>query len=281
MNLDKWDVAGDEHCSNAGSSDRGHWIESGYPDIRTLNGTPPGTAPTYVCGDTGHSAANWQDLHDQEGEIKLFPVNDCAGQLDMDGNPAPCPATPDKYDIIGFTSLLVQHVYHGNDLAAIGTPGAGGTCTKNKMTIPGSTTVDLDTILAGSPNTSGTCPAVAPDTIALADVHVYEDVNKGAEYVRCAPSDPGPCDYVYDESTHVITWLTGSAPDKKVVFTWSTNGHPGACGIHPSDPNAICLVTEWRGFTTGPGPIGGGENFGPGAVQLCELTYAAGCPDQG
>jgi hypothetical protein len=39
-------------------------------------------------------------------------------------------------------------------------------------------------------------------------------------------------------------------------------------------------VTEWRGFTTGPGPIGGGTNFGPSGIKLCDLTFAAGCPDQ-
>jgi Flp pilus assembly protein TadG len=279
MNLDQWNVAPTDNCSNAGSSKRGEWIGGGYPTDLTLNGDPPGTGPTYVCNDTGHTTDDWFDLEDSVGQIKLFPVNDCDGQLDKTGQPAPCPDTPDKYDIVGFTSLMIKNVYHGDELAAIGTQGAAGTCTKSGMTIPAATYVDLNQILQGSPNTSGTCPPAAPDTIGYADVHVYEDINKGKEYVKCAPGAPGPCDYIYDESTHQIYWVTGSAPDKKIVFGWSMNGSPGACGYHDSDPNAICLVTEWRGFTTGPGPIGGGKSFGVNGIKLCDLNYKAGCPD--
>ena len=62
--------------------------------------------------------------------------------------------------------------------------------------------------------------------------------------------------------------------------TTSFTGTSGACGVHQSDPNAICLVTEWRGFTTGPGPVGGGTSFGPTGVALCNLTLKAGCPDK-
>jgi hypothetical protein len=64
-----------------------------------------------------------------------------------------------------------------------------------------------------------------------------------------------------------------------VSFNWKFSDSPGACGNHNSDPNAICLVTEWRGFTTGPGPIGGGQSFGVNGIKLCDLNYKAGCPD--
>jgi hypothetical protein len=77
MNLDQWNVPPGENCSNAGSSSRSDWIANGYPDLRSLNGAPPGSAPTYVCNDTGHSTRDWSDLFDQKGQIKMFPVNDC------------------------------------------------------------------------------------------------------------------------------------------------------------------------------------------------------------
>ena len=92
MNLSQWDVDAGTNCHNAGSSDRRDWIVNGYPDIRTLNGNPPGTEPTYVCNDTGHSTSNWSTLHDEIGKTKLFPVNDCDGQLDKSGNA--CRARP-------------------------------------------------------------------------------------------------------------------------------------------------------------------------------------------
>ncbi len=59
MNLDMWNVDAGENCHNAGSSDRGDWILNDYGDPLVLNGTPPGSEPTYVCNDTGHSSRNW------------------------------------------------------------------------------------------------------------------------------------------------------------------------------------------------------------------------------
>jgi hypothetical protein len=89
-NLSLWDVAPpDALCANAGSNDRGDWIANGYPDLRVLNGDPPGSMPTFVCADTGTSARDWFDLADQEGTVQEFPVNDCNGQVDTDGVPAP------------------------------------------------------------------------------------------------------------------------------------------------------------------------------------------------
>jgi len=173
MNLDEWNVTPTTNCSNAGSSSRDNWIVNGYPSLLALNGTPAGTVPTYVCNDTGHSASDWSTLQSQEGQIKLFPVNDCTGQLDTSGQVTTCPSTPDKYDIIGFTKLLVLHAYKGNDPLAVG---------------------------------SG-----------------------------------------------------------------------GACAGHKSDPNAICLVTQWKGFTTSLGAVGGGTGFGVSSVELCDRTLGT-CP---
>jgi hypothetical protein len=238
-----------------------------------LNGTPPGTAPTYVCVDTGHSTTNWDTLYSQLGQVKMFPVNDCDGQLDQSGNVAPCPSTPDKYDIIGFTRLLIHEVYKGNDPAAIGTPGASGTCTLSTSSL---TTNEVKAI-ADSYGTSG-CPSVAPDSLLSSNVHIYP--KKGTEFTQCAQGDPSPtCAYWYDTTARTITWRTADETDLKVEYGWSMNGTPGACGIRPSDSNAICLVTQWKGFTTGPGPVGGGEDLGAQSIVLCDRNLGT-CPGQ-
>ena len=274
MNLDQWNVSPGENCHNVGASDRRDWIINNYPDLLTLNGTPPGTVPTYVCVDTGHSSDNWSTLYSQRGKMKLFPVNDCGGQLDKSGITAPCPATPDKYDIIGFTRLLISDVYKGNDPAAIGSPGASGTCTMSTTSL----TTGQVKALADSFGTSG-CPSTSPDTVLASAVHIYP--KKGAEYTQCVPGDTSAtCAYWYDATARTITWRTANATNLKIQFGWSMNGTPGACGIRPSDPNAICLVTQWKGFTTGPGPVGEGEAFGAQSFVLCDRNLGS-CPGQG
>ncbi|MEO8477669.1 MAG: pilus assembly protein TadG-related protein [Actinomycetota bacterium] len=273
MNLSQWNVSSGENCHNAGSSDRRDWIINNYPDLLLLNGSPPGSAPTYVCVDTGHSASNWDTLHSQIGQVKLFPVNDCNGQLAKGGGVAPCPDTPDKYDIVGFTRLLIHEVYKGNDSAAIGTPGTSGTCTMSTTSL----TNGQVKAIADSYGTSG-CPSVSPDTLLSSSVHIYP--KKGAEYRQCAPGDTSPtCAYWYDTAARTITWRIAAATDLKVQYGWSMNGTPGACGIRPSDPNAICLVTQWKGFTTGSGRVGEGEDFGAQSIVLCDRNLGS-CPGQ-
>jgi len=113
---------------------------------------------------------------------------------------------------------------------------------------------------------------------------------KGSDYVQCPTGVTTGCQYTYNPVARSIQWVASatkpngskeSDDDVHISFTWQNAGTPGACGAHPSDPNAICLVTEWRGFTTGPGPVGSGEAFGPSGIVLCDLDYSVGCPDQG
>jgi hypothetical protein len=275
MNLDQWNVNPGTNCSNPGSNDRGDWILNDYGEPLMLNGRPPGTAPTYVCNDTGHSSRNWQDLTDRMAinDLLMFPVNDCTGQLDKSGNVSPCPSTPDKYDIIGFTKLRLTAVYKGNDPAAIGTTGASDTCNPTISAFNNGQNWNL----SQSYGTGGGCPSSTPDTIAASGVHIFP--KKGAEYNQCAPGDlAASCAYWYDSTARSITWRTANATNLKVQFDWSMNGTDGACGIHPSDPNAICLVTEWKGFFTGVG-FGSGPNFGVNGFALCDLTLGT-CPDE-
>ena len=78
-------------------------------------------------------------------------------------------------------------------------------------------------------------------------------------------------DYTYDSSTHVVTWVSGSNPNvQNVVVNWDYDipPTPGKCGVHTSDPNAVCLVVSWQGYRTGginPGP---GPDFGERAIRL-------------
>ena len=292
MNLDLWNVAPNAHCNSAGASDRSGWIEGGYPSIRLLNGSPPGSAATYVCNDTGHSTRDGSDLSDEEGNVKMFPVNDCDGQIDKSGSPAPCPATPDKYDIVGFSSLLIQHVYRGDETAAIGTAGTSGTCSKDieSGTPPFDADGDVTTLQTIDLVSFGTYgPACGSFSSASSISNVTLSSTKGANYVQCPTGVTTGCHYTYDPNTKTVQWVatgtkrTGSKEgddDVHISFSWSNAGTPGACGVRDSDPNAICLVTEWRGFTTGPGPIGTGTNFGPSGIKLCDLDYTVGCPDQ-
>jgi hypothetical protein len=276
MNLDQWNVSSGENCHNGSTADRRDWILNDYPGLLSLNGDPLGSEPTYVCNDTGHSASNWQDLIDRmtANRILMFPVNDCDGQLDKSGGVSPCPSTPDKYDIIGFTKLKLDQVYKGNDPAAIGSPGATGTCTPTISAFTAGQVWNL----SSSYGTGGGCPTGSPDTILATDVHIFP--KKGTEFRQCVPGDlSASCAYWYDATARTITWRTTPTTDLKVQFLWSMNGTAGACGIHPSDPNAICIVTEWRGFTTGPGPIGDGEDFGVSSFALCDLAIGS-CPEE-
>jgi hypothetical protein len=94
------------------------------------------------------------------------------------------------------------------------------------------------------------------------------------------PGDASPaCGYWYDPVARQITWRSPNESDLKVEYGWSMNGTTGACGSRPSDPNAICIVTEWRGFTTSSGPIGSGKNFGVSAFALCSLELGT-CPEE-
>lgn len=267
MNLDQWNVSPTAHCVNSGDKARQAWIETGFPDPLLLNGTPPGNSPTYVCAAGGKSN-NFADLAKQEGQIKLFPVNDCAGQL-----PGVCPATPDKFDIIGFSSLLVEHVYKGDDPLAIGSFGANGQCI---LTLPSLTngTTALTSILSTTPNTKG-CPTTAPPVSGITNVTVSYPSPKTT--VTCGTT--APC--LYNTSTGVLTWSGGTKANASIKFDWAFSNTAGACGTHTSDPNAICLVTVYKGFVTSSGVIGGAD-FGARTIRLCELppeVTVSTCPN--
>ena len=301
MNLDQWNVDPGANCSNAGSSKRRTWILNNYDGgPRVLNGDPPGSDDTYVCSDTGHSSANWQDLINrmQDDPYLLFPVNACepttefSGQLDKDGNPVPCGDTPDKYDIIGFIRLKLVWVLEGDDDTesdgtprAIDAPGASFTCTGQHPPITDSVTGPE--IQLGPFGVTNGCFSSAPETYdGLQLFHMEKqgsnwkkDTSRPA-YAQCSASGAG-CDYIYDPVAGTVEWdAPGTDPEPVwVEFNAHNSGLPGLCGAHSSDPNAICLQMEYQGFTTTGGFVLGGQDFGTYGYVLCDRELET-CPDQ-
>jgi Flp pilus assembly protein TadG len=245
LNLDQWGVDPTFNCSSAGANDRSNWISGGFPGSVALKDPPP----TYVCLDTGANASNWATLENEVGNEKVFPINDSTGfsgypQVDRGG--ANCPdadataglCTPDKYSIVGFASLLIVALYHGNDPAAIGGTGSCSVTRSFSLTPPNDT---YDLALSACELSNLNYPGVSTDPWPL--------LQKGND-----PPFVHDVDYSYDPDTKIVTWLrpTG-ATGVKVQWDWATSG---LCGVRPSDPNARCLITEYRGFTTDPGSVG-------------------------
>jgi hypothetical protein len=226
--------------------------------------------------------------------VNLMPVNDCNQQVDKSANVVPCgTGTPDKFAIIGFTTLQLTNIYKGNDPAAIGSPGTAaqnGNCGGNGTA--------LGTAGAGDPTLPGSvlggwylpdfadlsCGASRPPDAINQPVTVTTSNNK--PLVRCTsvsptPS-PTPCDYYYNPTTEILSWWNAATkdPGNKVTFGWTINGtpaSPGKCGVRSSDPNAICLVMTWLGYTDQNGTVGTGPDFGTQGEVLCDFTYNS-CP---
>lgn len=267
LNLDQWGVDPSTDCNSfGGSAARGEYIKYDYTTALQL--TYPG--PTYVCSMTGHATDNWQDLVDRmncspsnpiyagcPGNILLLPVNDCTKQLDANGTVAACGAgTPDKYAIVGFTVLELDGVYRGNDPAAIGTPavvGPSGSCPSGAtLGSAGAGAYGLGGWSLDMIATSQCGAPSSPDTIT--NVAVTRKTSSGTTtFTGCAAPSAG-CDYVHDSATHHLDWYSSAtrtgAKKYTISFDWKiddTPARPGYCGLHASDPNAICLVMTWQG----------------------------------
>jgi hypothetical protein len=288
-NLDLWNVASDAACSDADAIDRADWIANGYPDLRAVNATAEASSPTYACYDMGHTISDWMDLSNEVGKVKIFPVNDCAGQVDAGGAPAPCPAIPDKFDVTGFVPLLIRAVYRGDDPLAIGTFGSNGTCATKKANTKNWTTdqsLDLDAITWATSGWGG-CSSWPTDTAAINPSDVTITAGNGDPYVQCPPPGTAGCAYTYDPTTHVVTWVGPDVTGTSVTFNWKFSDTPGACGNQTSNPNAICLVLEVVdplpdaaiGVAKG-GPFRGNDVYGTdGAGQTRRRTIEDGTTD--
>jgi Flp pilus assembly protein TadG len=316
LNLDLWDVGrystdpNYQRCSSAGgSASRGDYILNDFGTDLTL--AKPG--PTYVCTMTGHATDNWQDLNDRmngvgcktspcPGPVVLMPVNDCDQQIDKNGTIVPCGSgTPDKFAIIGFTTLELTQILNGNDTAAIGTlgtPAQNGNCGNNGTALGnagiGDTTLDQSRQFGGwyLPTFADTsCGANGEPDIINTPVTVAPPTNKDPALVACtsvpatsgspAPA-PAGCDYYYNPSTKMLSWWNSASKnvDNTVKFSWTVSGtpaSPGVCGIRSPDANAICLQMTWLGYSDQNGTVGEGPSFGTQGHVLCDFAYNS-CP---
>jgi hypothetical protein len=311
LNLDEWDVAKDANCSASGASNRSEYIRYNFETPLILRN--PG--PTYVCADTGHASSNWQDLLDRmncdpnsstpsygdcPGNIMLMPVNDCAQQVDKSGNIVPCGSgTPDKFAIIGFTQLALTGVYRGNDPAAIGSPGTAaqtGNCGGGGANFPTSPTNQWNLGSFADNNCGGPdyLSNAALYHVPFSSVSVTRKVGSvTTTFFKCTPTQISAlCDYRYNEDNAstvggiaplTLQWvnpLTAGLTNKMINLNWNVDGTPptlGYCGLHASDPNAVCIVTTWQGYSTRGSVIGEGPDEGTRGFILCDFQYDS-CP---
>jgi hypothetical protein len=280
MNLDQWDVAATDGCSNAGTSDRTTWIQTGWDGGDQLQLNYP-TGPTYVCTDSGISSANWQTLEAEEGETKVFPINDWDGSISGWPELYGGSGQIDKYQIVGFAALQIDQV-----LTVAEATGPSGSCSgafdaptdpNNDGDIVPGQSFSLDSFGAAK-----SCFAGAPDSIVNV---LVKGSHPSVSFTACTgPGVPSPCDYYYDPATRLVTWYgppTAQAgplenrDDLQISFDWSNEG---VCGPVPGNSSARCLVVSWHGDTlTGTNPCPSCVDFGTRAIKLCDLTIAGSC----
>jgi hypothetical protein len=256
-----WDTGSAEYdCPRIRSSDIETWIEGNGPEVPVTVNEPP--TPTFVCTG-GPEAAQFLDELDalaQEGALHQFPVNDAAGDF------APPGQVDDKYDIVGFTVLRIDEVVRGDQ---DGDPGDPHVLCEPPIvhffdTVPPGNNWDLDEQVECS----------------IFGLHNPDDLGELFPRIRHRDSnqrfrgglapDCGDVDYCYDNDSHVITWLAQTAESTRVDWLYVIPPTPGKCGVHESDPNAVCLVASWHGYKSGGINPGGGIDFGLRAVRLFE-----------
>jgi hypothetical protein len=272
-------VAAGHNCSNAGSSQRRDWIQGGWAGDQLTINYP--NAPTYVCTDSGLSSSNWMTLEGEEGEIKVFPINDWDGSISGWPQLFKSASQIDKYQIVGFASMQIEQV-----LTVAEASGSSGSCNRafDAPTDPDNNG-DIATGQSFSVESFGIaegCFAGAPANIRK--VHVAGSPPSGNFTACTGPGVPSPCDYYYDPATRFVTWYgpgtqqAGSQEnrdDLQISFDWSNDG---ICGVAPGNASARCLVVSWQGDTlTGTAPCASCPDFGTRAIKLCDLTITGSC----
>ena len=268
-----WDVPKNKAnpgCTNVSSNIVDGWINGSYPVGNLALNYP---APTYACKVVGKSANHYQDLKNLETKFRYFPVNDPDGQVDKNGDLCTPPmeqagqCNVDKYDIIGFNVLRIDHVYKGNEENAVGAQNVlcSPAINRDFTAVPGPNhTFDLTTQVQ--------CPLLNLHFPGNDRTKLYPRIREATgnkEYSYGQAPGPG-VDYTYDPVTHVITWVSQDPLNQIVLNTrvdWDYDT-AGACGARGSDPNAICLVSSWQGYQSGGLNPGGGADFGLRAVRL-------------
>jgi len=248
-----WDVSSGDNCPNVGASLRRDWILGNWTGGPNEVHYP---APTFVCRVSGLTTSNWSALKTRIGDDLIFPVNDCATQVDKNGNTIGCntSSAPDKYNIIGFIVLNLEAVLDSKAEWA----GNSGSCQTAPMNmVPASPNIDLDVIAPGL----GCTPY---DTIS--NVSMSRNGNP-----KCCTLD---VDYTYDPVNHVVDWIGASRTN--VTLSWDY-AEGGPCGVPPNNSSAVCLKVRTVEVRFGGTAPGGGANFGLRAIRLCDVAIGS-CP---
>lgn len=241
INFDRWNVESGADCPVVKSSRLREWISDNGPLVRLDS-----SGTTLVCTTEGSASKFLPELEAQEGELRVFPVDDPDRQID------------DKYGIVGFTILKIEDALSGES-------GAAFLC---------------EPPFVRTFNTNDTWNLKSQSECPLRGLHYPDNPNR--EYPRIRPQDPNEqayrggsdsncsnVDYCYDSEEHVITWLAEEpAIDALVDWTYRDPPAGGRCGPQEPDPDAVCLVVSWQGYRTGGINPGGGVDFGLRAVRL-------------
>jgi hypothetical protein len=249
-----WDVSPGANCPNVGASLRKDWIDGNWTGGPNMTNYP---APTFVCRVSGLTSSNWSALKNRIGDDLVFPVNDCATQVDKNGNTLGCSTTtaPDKYNIIGFIVLNLDAVLDSKAQWQ----GNSGTCATAPMNmVPLSPDIDLDTIAPGL----GCTPYDA-----ISNVKMSRNGNP-----KCCTLG---VDFNYNATTHVVDWI--GANRTNVTLSWDYS-QGGPCGVPPNNSSAVCLKVHTVEVRFGGSAPGQGANFNLRAVRLCDLTIGS-CPE--
>jgi hypothetical protein len=238
-----WDVSAGASCPNVGASTRDDWIMGGGVDEPLGLNYPD---PTYVCRVSGLTDSNWSTLESRIGDLLVFPVND------QDTSIYCCGGQVDKYNIIGFASLILQDVLSvqeaGGDSGSCGAAPRQFTATNRQINLN-----DFG-LFEG-------CFTQVPDYIENVQM-------SGRPQIRST-------DWSYDSATRTITWNGAVPQDANISFDWRNDG---VCGVAPSNSSARCIRIVWEGATFGGSNPGGGADFGRRAVRLCRLDIPGSCP---
>jgi len=244
-----WDVSSGASCPNVGAGLRSDWISGSWSGGPNQVNYP---APTYVCRVSGLTDSNWSALSSRVGDDLVFPVNDCATQVDSNGSAIGCSPTeaPDKYNIIGFIVLQLDAVL---DSAADWGGSSLKTCRANNFKVATNQTYFLSQIGGGN------CPG--PSTPS------------GVENFEI-DGQPSGATWVYDDTNKAFTW-TGAPGRARVEFDWWLDGE---CGRPPGNSSAVCLKVHTVEVQFGGSAPGQGANFNLRAVRLCDLAFGS-CPE--
>jgi hypothetical protein len=188
-------------------------------------------------------------------------MDDCAQNVDQNGNVVGCAGTPDKYDVIGFIDFELQAVLD----QANGANGWGGVstthCKAANFNVTQGQTYSLIGLGSGCPDLTQSAAIIDASTLTID--------GKG-------PNDPAR-QYTYDPVAKSFQWTGPTSPPKVTIeFDWSLAGR---CGTPPGNASAVCILVKTVQVRVGgasPCPTCSPlSNIR--AIKLCDPSVAGSC----